>query len=311
MQSRRRKPDRNLDFFLENLDLSTSQTEQSVNDDADSTDSSDERLESPKLWTHERVPLEEDFSAQWDDRIAAVEQTLSGVPLPLEEGMSEASLTGIVPGVALLYAGLSSGDILMRLEFFSTQGRSLTSRLRDLSNKLHEKQGLARARRAIASAFDSTEVEGSSSRTAPIESGPRDPKLGFLGHYEQPGRFAFRVGDIVVHRGHGQVGVVAERFRVCQLGEEWVAANMPRGMTAWQPFYTILVSVPGQGFSRHGAQSSHRRWDIARDGGEPSPVQHPEVNRLFGKFDASAARYEPLVEASSREEVVPEWDKAQ
>ena len=87
----------------------------------------------------------------------------------------------------------------------------------------------------------------------------RDSKLGFLDHYEEAGKYAFRVGDILVHRGHGQFGVVLERFDVCQLSEEWHAANALPGMTQEQPFYTILVSVPGQGFTRHGAQSSHRR----------------------------------------------------
>ncbi|CAK0834713.1 unnamed protein product, partial [Prorocentrum cordatum] len=91
----------------------------------------------------------------------------------------------------------------------------------------------------------------------------RSTKQGFLGHYERPGEYAFQVGDIVVHRGHGQVGVVAERFDVCQLGDEWHRANAPEGMTQGQPFYTILVDLPGRPFERHGAQSSHRRWEPA------------------------------------------------
>mmetsp|Transcript_15514 Transcript_15514/g.48844 ORF Transcript_15514/g.48844 Transcript_15514/m.48844 type:complete len:212 (+) Transcript_15514:191-826(+) len=138
----------------------------------------------------------------------------------------------------------------------------------------------------------------------------RDARRGFLGHYELPGRYAFRVGDIVVHRGHGQVGVVVERFDVCQLSEAWHAANAPPGMTRDQPFYTILVSLPGQKFTRHGAQSSHRRWDAERDGGPPPPVQHPDVPRFFGELDAAAARYEPLNAAAREQEVhVKEWDR--
>lgn len=173
---------------------------------------------------------------------------------------------------------------------------------------------MARARRAIARAFDHQADDGTedSSVTASVAQGPRDPKLGFLGRYEQPGAYAFRVGDIVVHRAHGQVGVVTERFRVCQLSEEWHAANAPPGLTTWQPFYTILVNMPGRSFTRHGAQSSHRKWDAAIDGGEPPPVQHPDVPRFFGEFDATAARYQPLDEAAAAQQVTAcEWDKAE
>eukprot|EP00928_Gymnodinium_smaydae_P056381 TRINITY_DN39772_c0_g1_i1.p1 TRINITY_DN39772_c0_g1~~TRINITY_DN39772_c0_g1_i1.p1 ORF type:complete len:215 (+),score=15.39 TRINITY_DN39772_c0_g1_i1:43-687(+) len=138
----------------------------------------------------------------------------------------------------------------------------------------------------------------------------RDPQLGFLGHYEEPGHYAFRVGDIVVHRGHGQLGVVLERFEVCQMSDEWFAANAPPGMTRNQPFYTILVSQPGRKFTRHGAQSSHRRWDTSRDGAYPPPVQHPDVTRLFGKLDRVAARYEARdPEALNQEVNAKEWDK--
>lgn len=141
------------------------------------------------------------------------------------------------------------------------------------------------------------------------DEGPRDTKLGYLGHYERPGAFTFRVGDIVVHRGHGQIGVVAERFDRCQLSEAWHKANAPPGMTREQPFYTILVSLPGQKFTRHGAQSSHRRWRSEIDGGQPPAVQHPDVNRFFRKFDPAAARYEPVDEAATAQEIiVSEWD---
>lgn len=137
-----------------------------------------------------------------------------------------------------------------------------------------------------------------------------DARKGFLGHYEAPGEFAFRVGDIVVHRIHGQVGVVAERFDKCQLGPEWLTANAPPGMNPFQPYYTILVSMPGQNFTRHGAQSSHRRWDSSVDGGSASPIDHPEVATLFGELSGAEGRYKPLDAAAAAQEVdTPEWDR--
>lgn len=172
---------------------------------------------------------------------------------------------------------------------------------------------MARARRAIAGALESTDAESTATKASQVsekaQAGPRDPNLGFLGHYEQPGAYAFRVGDVIVHRGHGQVGVVTERFRVCKLSEEWHAMNCPKGMIAWQPFYTILmVLADGEALTQHGFQSCHRRWDRALDGGDPPAVEHPDMSRFFGDFDAATARYQPLDEAAAAQEIlVPEW----
>eukprot|EP00747_Dinoflagellata_sp_TGD_P192387 gnl/TRDRNA2_/TRDRNA2_57161_c0_seq1.p1 gnl/TRDRNA2_/TRDRNA2_57161_c0~~gnl/TRDRNA2_/TRDRNA2_57161_c0_seq1.p1 ORF type:complete len:333 (-),score=42.94 gnl/TRDRNA2_/TRDRNA2_57161_c0_seq1:301-1299(-) len=137
----------------------------------------------------------------------------------------------------------------------------------------------------------------------------RDVKKGYLGHYEEPGRFAFCIGDIVVHRLHGQIGVVAERYDVCQLGELWMALNAPPGMNPMQPFYTILVNTQGMNFTRHGAQSSHRRWDISVDGIVAPPIDHPDVADSFGRLDAASARYQLLNESAAVQETLsPEWD---
>eukprot|EP00930_Biecheleria_cincta_P007377 TRINITY_DN108590_c0_g1_i1.p1 TRINITY_DN108590_c0_g1~~TRINITY_DN108590_c0_g1_i1.p1 ORF type:complete len:228 (-),score=33.32 TRINITY_DN108590_c0_g1_i1:39-722(-) len=137
-----------------------------------------------------------------------------------------------------------------------------------------------------------------------------DTRAGFLGHYEKPGGFSFRVGDIVVHRLHGQVGVIAERFDTCQLGGQWFKFNSPPGMNFMQPFYSILVSMPGSSFIRHGGQSSHRRWDAAADGPPPS-IQHPDLAHLFCELDAAGARYLPRYAGAAGEEgvMVPEWDE--
>jgi len=310
---------RGLMALLENLDLTVpGSTESSRPSGAAALGTEEKQPESPRLWTHQRGSIEEDFTVQWTSFIAGMQSTLSGIPLNLENGMPVDTETekDLIQVVATYYAALSRSDISVRIEFFSDCKRSLTERVEDLSKQLEEKQGMARARRAIASALESTDTESTGTKASPVsekaEAGPRDPKLGFLGHYEQPGAYAFRVGDVVVHRRHRQVGVVAERFRVCTLSEEWHAMNCPKGMTAWQPFYTILVLLPtGQAIARHGAQSSHRRWDRALDGGDPPDVQHPDMPQFFGEFDAAAARYEPLDEAAAAQEVLaPEWDKA-
>mmetsp|Transcript_124207 Transcript_124207/g.247474 ORF Transcript_124207/g.247474 Transcript_124207/m.247474 type:complete len:85 (+) Transcript_124207:3-257(+) len=83
-------------------------------------------------------------------------------------------------------------------------------------------------------------------------------------------------------------------------------------MTSWQPFYTILVILPtGEALTRHGAQSSHRRWDKALDGGDPPDVQHPDMSQFFADLDAATARYQPLDEAAAAQEIIaPEWDKS-
>eukprot|EP00930_Biecheleria_cincta_P049398 TRINITY_DN3460_c0_g1_i1.p1 TRINITY_DN3460_c0_g1~~TRINITY_DN3460_c0_g1_i1.p1 ORF type:complete len:558 (+),score=84.56 TRINITY_DN3460_c0_g1_i1:37-1674(+) len=274
---------------------------------------SQEDPEPPRLWTHERESIEESFGTRWDDCSAKVQRTLHGVPLWVGDGTAQSHLPDLLPAVALLYAALSSADISVRLEVFCAHDESLTARLTDLAGRLEDKQRMARARRAIESAFEPAEDGDNTQREAPMDSGSdsgvRDPKLGFLGCYEQPGRYAFRVGDIVVHRGHGQFGVVAERFHVCQLDEDWVKANFPPGMTVWQPFYSILVGTAGQSFTRHGAQSSHRRWDTSRDG-EAQPVQHPDVERLFSGLDIASARYQPRDQAAADQKLLAnEWDK--
>lgn len=307
---------RGLMALLENLDLTMPGSSRgSQPSGATAIGAEEKQPDGPRLWTHQRGSIEEDFTVQWTSLIAGVQSTLSGVPLNLEDGMPLETEQELMQGVATYYAALSRSDISVRIELFSDSKRSLTERVEDLSKRLEEKQGMARARRAIANALESTDADSTETPTSPVakkvEAGPRDPKLGFLGHYEQPGAYAFRVGDVVVHRGHGQVGVVAERFRVCRMGEEWTAMNCPKGMTAWQPFYTILLILPnGEALTRHGAQSSHRRWDRTLDGGDPPDVQHPDMSQFFGEFDAVSARYQPLDEAAAAQEIVAsEWDK--
>jgi len=150
-------------------------------------------------------------------------------------------------------------------------------------------------------------VDGDNSVPSPT---PRDSVLGFLGHYETPGAYAFRAGDVLIHRGRGDVGIVVERCEECQIPEEWIRRNFPAGMRKRQPFYSILVSKLG--FTRHGAQSSHRLWDVTVDG-PPPQIEHPEFRKWFsGKMlvEHSNPHYRPRNKTAAAQKVLTkQWDQ--
>jgi len=152
---------RGLLALLENLDLTMPGSENGQPSGGAAFGTEEKQAEGPKLWTHQRGSIEEDFTVQWASFIAGVQSTLSGVPLNLGNGMpvdpeKEQELMQVV---ATYYAALSRSNISLRIELFSDCKQSLTERVEDLSKRLEEKQGMARARRAIASAFDSTDVD--------------------------------------------------------------------------------------------------------------------------------------------------------
>eukprot|EP00933_Yihiella_yeosuensis_P061035 TRINITY_DN63854_c0_g1_i1.p1 TRINITY_DN63854_c0_g1~~TRINITY_DN63854_c0_g1_i1.p1 ORF type:complete len:248 (-),score=35.97 TRINITY_DN63854_c0_g1_i1:92-835(-) len=168
---------------------------------------------------------------------------------------------------------------------------------------------------------------GKASSARRPKDGRFNPEKGFLGEFEAPGEYAFRVGDIVLHRKHGQIGVVVERFENCQMSDEWFTVNAAPGMTRDQPFYTILIDsgmrTQMSTFTRHGAQSSHRRFDPDKDG-TPEPIRHRDVKSFLKNyvFDPKEARYRPneaLRSASEKRDDDPagqvihknEWDKEQ
>lgn len=114
--------------------------------------------DAPELWTHERPPTEEAFGAQpdadrWEQELQGVGEQLQDVPLSCAE---KVECTGeLREAVATLYAVLGKTALETRIELFqSPEDVSLEQRLQQLTEMLSEKQGMARARRAIAAALD-------------------------------------------------------------------------------------------------------------------------------------------------------------
>lgn len=103
--------------------------------------------------------------------------------------------------------------------------------------------------------------------------------------------FAFDVGDVVVNKQLGQLGVVAARLPVCFESDLWVEEHLgtvcDRRLSA--PWYLILVGhhrgVPCD-FSRYGSELTHERV---------SGVKSIGLNRhlplYFRGFDCSTGRY--------------------
>lgn len=125
------------------------------------TDKSDadngEVPDTPELWTHEQPSTQEElgrgFDADvWARELEAVNTQIQGVPLcRAGEGQWNGDSRD---AVATLYAVLGRAALQTRIELFeSPQEMGLEQRLRSLVNTLQEKQGMARARRAIAAAF--------------------------------------------------------------------------------------------------------------------------------------------------------------
>jgi len=99
------------------------------------------------------------IESRWDEWITHIAQTLSGVPLSSEEHIAVVAWSRMLAGVALLYGLLGSADLATRVEYFTMPDQILTARLRYMLEMLREKQGMARARHAIATVFDSANTE--------------------------------------------------------------------------------------------------------------------------------------------------------
>jgi len=127
---------------------------------ADSAHAEDtDRPNGLRLSTHEQDIVGQDFEAKWDEWITHIEQTLSGVPLCCEEDIAAVAWPRMLAGVALLYGLLGAMDLATRMDYFTMPDQILTARLRYMLEMLREKQGMARARRAIAAVFDSASPE--------------------------------------------------------------------------------------------------------------------------------------------------------
>ena len=61
--------------------------------------------------------------------------------------------------------------------------------------------------------------------------------------------FALEIGDVVVHRNHGHVGVIAERFAVTLMPDAWVMQNLG---SMDSPMLQVCASGPQRGKGRGG-----------------------------------------------------------
>jgi hypothetical protein len=105
--------------------------------------------------------------------------------------------------------------------------------------------------------------------------------------------FALNVGDVVVNKQLGHLGVVAARLPICFESDAWIKEHLgslqdPRLSAPW---YLILVGchrgVPGD-FSRYGSELTHERVN-----GVKSIGLNRHLPLYFRGFDSKHGRYIP------------------
>eukprot|EP00667_Euglena_gracilis_P022470 EG_transcript_25050 len=120
-------------------------------------------------------------------------------------------------------------------------------------------------------------------------------------------QYKFQVGDIVAHRMHGQVGVVAECFAMNMMPDAWIDQNLgsfdakTRASLLQNPWYTILIdsrTMPqSPDFVRYGSEITHTLYR-----GPPlDAIHHRLLPHLFSRFDTDTLRYVPRYEPNSKE----------
>ncbi|CAK9102853.1 Hypothetical protein (Fragment) [Durusdinium trenchii] len=147
-----------LSSLCENLDVSIKPKENS----AEATSEPEKVRPEAQLWTHqrERGSLAE-LSKKWQELLSNLQQQLQGVPvctaLPLPTtDVAKANLQEAKDSLAVLYASLSQASFALRREMFVSSA-SLEKRLKVVTEKISELQGMARARRALAGVFKTEE----------------------------------------------------------------------------------------------------------------------------------------------------------
>jgi len=160
-----------LDALLSELDLSPPGPQGSASqdspvevDEADSAkDEGDQQTDAPeiKLWTHERVSPKENFASisaeAWPARRTASRTNLAGVPISAGEGITASA--DALDAVACFYAALGGASLRTRVELFLNTDLALAERLQVLADLIQQKQGMARARRSLASMFSEEESD--------------------------------------------------------------------------------------------------------------------------------------------------------
>lgn len=118
-----------------------------------------EAAEAPQLWTHQRESrssLAKLSPEKWRKLKTELYEELGGVPMrtsmlsPLTDGME------VRDSLAVLYASLSQASLPLRKESF-VSSEPLAKRLKVMTEKISELQGMARARRALAGVFGNEE----------------------------------------------------------------------------------------------------------------------------------------------------------
>eukprot|EP00756_Hemistasia_phaeocysticola_P047123 Hpha_TRINITY_DN21046_c0_g1::TRINITY_DN21046_c0_g1_i1::g.103410::m.103410 len=111
--------------------------------------------------------------------------------------------------------------------------------------------------------------------------------LGSIGGELGKAKKLYSVGDVLVHRLWGHVGVVMHVYRSCGQPAEWVEANLgdPNHPFVQEPWYDILLDESAGGFMRHGSHHTHERLTH-------TPVTHSVLREVLGwEFDPQNGRY--------------------
>lgn len=151
-----------LEDLMKNLDLSPpgsgSKDSNSVAPDVKEDDGEEEQGEQeegaqkkqPELWTHERASMKEYLGQDWRLKVEGVQKELAEVPLCWRAGVEQGN--DAPSAVALLYGAIGGAPIDKRLEVFCSD-KGLAERLRMTDDSLRELQGMAVARRSLATIF--------------------------------------------------------------------------------------------------------------------------------------------------------------
>lgn len=138
-----------LSKLMEDLDITVTTAEDAA------TEEGAAEPEVPQLWTHQREVVRGNLVGlspeKWHQLKSETAGQLKGVPMrttmPSSQHREADSLA-----LAVLYASLSQVSLPLRKKFF-VSSETLAKRLKVMSEKISELQGMARARRALAGVF--------------------------------------------------------------------------------------------------------------------------------------------------------------
>lgn len=139
-----------LSKLMEDLDITVTTAEDAA------TEEGAAEPEVPQLWTHQREVVRGNLaqlsSEKWHQLKAETAGQLKGVPMRSTMPSSQDREADSLAALAVLYASLSQVSLPLRKEFF-VSSETLAKRLKVMSEKISELQGMARARRALAGVF--------------------------------------------------------------------------------------------------------------------------------------------------------------